>query len=168
MRSVYAAFALAILLGTSGVEAGAQTITVSATSVDLPVPDTLAYDSGLSASAAFTAAVVECGAASGCRVTLVNPLATSAVPLDLEWRLVSVDQTGTGSPGCTVLAPLDSWQPLGGSPVDLMDTAFFQDAGTGCVATVEVRASNLDYSVHEYTTPSTTYWRDLLFRVIGK
>jgi len=168
MRLVVVASVVAALLAALRLPSGAQTLSVSATSVDLPTPDTIAYDSGFSSSTGFSVVVESCADALGCDLTMENPFAASTIPLDVQWRLVAVGQTGTGSPGCVARATLLAWQSLGGTPADLMNTGPFTDVGTSCVATVEVRANNLSYADHQYTTPTTTYWRDLLFRVVGK
>lgn len=155
------------LLAAAG-SGGAQVMSVSTSSVDLPAPDTVAYDGGISSVGSFTVLVTTCAGASGCRVSIENPSAASPVPIDLQWRLMQVSQLGTGSLGCRALVPLLAWQALPAASQDLMDTAPVTDPGTACVAAIEVRAANVSYSAHQYTTPATTYWREVRFRTVER
>ncbi|MFN2316060.1 MAG: hypothetical protein ABR551_07345 [Gemmatimonadales bacterium] len=160
--------ALACLLLAAAPAAGvAQSMSVTG-SVDLISPDSVAYDVGASLPGSFTLMVTGCSGTLGCRVSIENPVAASPVPITLQWRLTQVNQVGTGTLGCEVMSPLLSWQDLSLTPVPVMDTGAISELDTGCAATLEVRAVNLDYTAHQYTTPSTTYWRDILFRTVNK
>jgi hypothetical protein len=162
---VAAAAVLAPLTFLAPVEdVSGQTLEVSQTFVDVPTPDVAAYDAGRSTSVAFTLSVTACASLAGCDVTLENPNAASAVPIDVEWRLLDVTQVGDGDAGCGVSAPLLSWQPLAASPAPIFETGTV-DGNLACVASFETRAAGLAWSVHQYTAPSTTYWRELTFRV---
>jgi hypothetical protein len=155
------------LLAALSVSANAQTMSVNA-SVEVPAPDSLAYEAGASLPASFNLVVTECTGTLGCQVTIENPVAASPVPIELQWRLTGVNQVGAGSLGCQSVAPLLTWQDLSLSPVVIMDTGTITEPGTGCAAGVEVRAVNLSYADHQHTTPSTTYWRELVFRTADK
>lgn len=154
--------AVTILAPVQGVSA--QTLEVSQTFVDLPYPDVAAYDAGRSGPVAFTLSVTACGSVGGCDVTLENPQAASAVPIDVEWRLVDVSQVGDGDAGCAASTALLTWQSLASLPDPIMETGVVA-GDLACVATLETRADGLAWSVHEYTMPATTYWRELTFRV---
>lgn len=156
------AVALALLASTS--EGLAQTLEVSQIFVDLPAPDLAAYDAGRSLSAQLTLLVTACSGATGCEVTLENPQMASAVPIDLEWRALEVSQTGEGDAGCGPLVAMLIWQPLASSPVPVMETGAVAE-GLACMATIEVRARALAWSVHEFTTPASSYWREVVVRV---
>lgn len=149
-------------------EATAQTMSVTATSVDLPAPDTVAYDAGVTPAGTFSVMVTGCTGLSGCRVTIENPGLASPVPIALEWRLVLVGQIGDGALGCEAQVALHLWQPLQAIPTAIMDTGVITESGTQCVAGVEVRATGLSYSQHQYTSPPTTYWREVQFRTVEK
>lgn len=155
----------AVAAGTPG---RAQTMSVTPVSVDLPSPDTLAYDAGLSPAGTFSVLVTACAGALGCRVTIENPGIASPVPIALEWRLVLVSQVGDGTLGCAAQTAFHLWQPLPASPADVMDTGTITEPDTACVAALEVRAAGLSYAQHQFTSPPTTYWRELLFRAVEK
>ena len=157
---------LAVMATTTTVNG--QALSVTASSVNLAAPDTLAYDAGLTPAGAFSVLVTGCAAVLGCRVSIENPHATSIVPVDVQWRLVHVSQSGAGSLGCTPVTGLLTWQPVPASPVGLMDTAIVDAPGTACAAAIEVRATGVSYSVHGFTWPPTTYWRELRFRIAEK
>lgn len=161
-RGVLALAAVVFAAAVPG--AGAQSIEVSQAFVDLPTPDLAAYDAERSLSVSFTVTVTACGAVAGCEMTLENPQVASVVPIDLEWRVLDVSQAGDGDAGCLPSVALSVWQPLGSIPEPTMETATVA-GDVACVATIETRAQGLSWSVHEYTTPATTYWRDLTFRV---
>lgn len=146
--------------------ASAQTLEVSQAFVDLPAPDLADYDAERSRPAAFTLSVTSCGAA-GCEVTLENPQLASSVAIELEWRLLDVGQVGEGDADCSPAVALSAWQTLGAAPVPIMETGPVS-AGLACVASVEVRARDLAWSVHELTTPATAYWRELGFRAVER
>jgi hypothetical protein len=145
-----------------------QTMVLSAGALDLPTPDGPAYDAGASLSGSFSVAVTECAGPLGCRVLIEDPNAASAVPIALEWRLVSVGQTGEGEAGCVAMSPLFTWQDLPASPAAVMDTGVIAGGGPACVAALDVRATTLSYSEHQYTSPVTTYWREVLLRALER
>lgn len=153
--------AVTFLAPVQGVSA--QTLEVSQIFVDLPAPDVAAYDAGRSTPIAFTLSVTACASMVGCEITLENPQAASAVPIDLEWRLLEVSQVGDGDVGCGASVPLLSWRSLAASPEPIVQTGTV-DGNLACVATLETRAAGLAWSVHQYTAPPTTYWRQLVFR----
>jgi hypothetical protein len=158
-----------VALMTVGATAGAQVMSVSSSSVTLQPPDTTTYDLGLTPAASFTVMVTGCAGSSGCRTSLENPHLSSAVPINVQWRLSLVSQVGgSGSLGCAAVAPLLAWQSLGASPVTVMDTGIVSQAGAACVATLDVRATGVSYGVHQFTAAPTTYWREILFRVVEK
>lgn len=148
--------------------ATSQAMSVSASSITLPAPDTITYDGGVSATGAVSVMVTACAGILGCRVTVENPNTASMPAIDVQWRLVSVAQLGTGDLGCTPIAPLLTWQALPASPVVLMETALVSEPGTACTAALEVRAVGVSYSGHPFTSPASTYWRDLLLRASDK
>lgn len=164
MRSLAAGAALAVL-PASGT---AQVMSLSSGSIDLAPPDTIAYAAGASTAGAVSVMVTTCAGVLGCRVTVENPNAASPQPIDLEWRLVAVSQVGTGSLGCTAVTPLLAWQALSVAPVAVMETAVVSAAGTACTAALELRAVNLSYTAHQFTSPPSTYWRDVLLRTVEK
>jgi hypothetical protein len=159
---------LLLLLVAMSARAGAQVISVTASSVDLPSPDTLAYDAGVTPARAFAVMVTTCAGVLGCLVWIENPNLASPVTIALEWRLVTVSQVGEGALGCVATGALHLWMPLPASPVSIMETGAVTDPGTACAAGVEVRAAGISYAQHQYTSPSAAYWREVLFRAVEK
>lgn len=164
MTRALAAAAL-VILPASGM---AQVMSLSSASIDLAPPDTIAYAAGASNAGAVSVMVTTCAGVLGCRVTVENPNAASPQPVDLEWRLVAVNQVGAGSLGCTAVTPLLVWQALPAAPVAVMETAVVSNPGTACAAALELRAVSLSYVAHQFTSPPSTYWRDVLLRTVEK
>jgi hypothetical protein len=101
-------------------------------------------------------------------VTIENPNVASTPPVNVQWRLVSVAQVGSGDLGCTAIAPLLAWQGLPAGPVTIMDTGVVSVPGTACTAGLELRAAGVSYSTHLFASPASTYWRDALVRAVEK
>jgi hypothetical protein len=73
------------LLG-SGAFAGAQVMSVTTSSVDLPSPDTTAYDLGTTIPASLTVMVSTCAGALGCREHENPPRLSGSVSVGGDFR----------------------------------------------------------------------------------